>query len=206
MAPNGTFQTLLRRWWSRGPAAWALAWFQSGLGERIAVSGFALWFLSVGLAVWAALGQPPALLEIAAVALLWTFGLCYFLLLGTPPLILPFYALWLALSPKRRAAEERFGAEMDREMAAMKAEPGPSESEAESGEFRLASLGRKPYTPLSECNLPKLHWPLKIAAAALIVALLLDGRVFLAALYLVPPLAWYAFEGSNWVWQRVRSS
>ena len=188
-----------------GPAAWARAWREGGLGERIALAGFALWCLAVGVALWAALGQPPAWLDIAALAVLWTCGLGYFLVLGAPVLFAPFYFLWIAVSPKRRAAEEAFGAEMNKAMAAMKAgdETEPASGAGAGKPFRLASLGRKPYVPLSDNKLPFLDWPLYTAAAVLVAALLLDGRFFLAALYLVPPLALYIALGGAWVWQRV---
>ena len=204
--PSGT----PNRWRDAVLAAWARTWRGIHPGERIAVMGIGLWFLAVGVALWAALGEPPAWLDIPALVVLWIYGLGFFLIFGAPALFLPAYGVFCGLrqvlAPKRRAAEDEFGAEMDKAEAAIKEGHTESEAGKERGEdkpFRLASLGRKPYAPGEECKLPNLRRPLEIAAVVLVLALLYDGRFLLAALYFVPPLALYAAIGGAWVWQRL---
>jgi hypothetical protein len=181
-------------------------WSEADMGGRVGFSVLSLWLLCVGVAVWMAIGQPSGWLTYPATAVLWTVGGFYFVILGIPILILPFYALWMVIHPNRDESE--FEREFDREREKLYEERAKKADELkEQGvldeDFEMPPKHRPKFSRYPKSNLPPL--PIQSAGVILIVALFLSGRLILASVYLIPAVAWLTLEGLFWLLQAWRS-
>ncbi len=144
--------------------------------------------LSIGVAVWMALGPVPGWIELPALAVLWTVGLLIFAVEGLPFLLLPFHLVWRALRPVPSPEAEREARAFD----------------AVAEEARESVMARRPFVLEGEGGerfevntrginiLP--YWLETLLQIIGGIALLVVGRPVLAFLYLFPVLAIFLFE------------
>lgn len=180
--------------------------------SQIFTAVLSIWLVSVGVAVWMAIGEPPWWLAGASIVVLWAVGGFAFSVLGLPPLVLPFALIWYLL-PWNRSKIDDWDTE-DRWEAEYEQREKLTEELKETGvlpeDYELAPKKREDfpaYLNRTALRLPPL--PIRTAGIILIVALFVAGRPLLATLYTIMAVGWPLVEGLGWIaqqWWRWRGS
>ena len=184
-------------------------------GDRISLSLIAIWLACVPIAVWMAAGEPPLWLAYLVIVTLWGVGLFFFLILGLPPLTVPFALIWYAFPRNRTKAGEWIDPsdewqseyeDLARRMNESKdAGSLPEDYELppigpdDIRDFRARLMSDGP-------TVPALRPIAAIAAVVLIIALYADGRPVLATLYVIMLVGWPLAEGIHWLLLRWRGA